>query len=664
MTRADAVPRPPSLIAALLVGAVTAAGLFAVGFSGGSYDLVDRQTAALVIWWAVGLGALIVVPGPRRPGMAGLLVTGFAALIAVWIAVNLGHSISKERTVAELGRAVTHLGPIVLIGWVLPSRYWRDVFGGLLVAAVLVLIVALVARLSPGAFGGRATVLLPDATSRLSFPFGYWNAIGSWAVITALLLLAVSAHAPRRSLRALTLGCLPIATTAGYLTYSRSSIGALVIGILVLVGLSRNRWTTAVHAGLAGVAAALTILVVRSHPAIADGTSGSGAPGVVSALALAGLALAVAAACSRPVDRARMPRRLARVVGLTTLIAAVVVGVALTSAYGDRAWHQFENQRNDRDVDPAHRLTSLNGTRIAQWRIALHTYEENKLHGTGAGTFELDSNLHATNSEFVRDAHNAFLEALAEQGWPGLVVLVGLLSSILAAVVVALRRSIVANATLERGILAGSAAALAAFTLGTSVDWFWEVTALAMLAVSLAAVVVAAGTDLARTIEGEKASERGDTLIDSGARSAQPEAATAVRHVQRRRWPTRAALVVMAIVAILVELPALVGTSDVRKSGSDVAAGDLVAARAKADQAINTMPWASSPFLQRALVDEQAGQWDSALRAIHLAIARDTLDWRLPLVEARIDAKAGNAQGALAAYRKAKSLRPMGAFFR
>lgn len=659
MPRAAPVPRSPSFLVSAVVAAVTAAGLFVIGYSGGSYDIVDRQTAALVIWWAVGVGALVVAPGPRRPGTTGLLVTLFAALIAAWIAVNLGDSISVERSVTELGRAVTHLGPVVLIGWVLPARYWRAVFAGLLLAAVAVLVASLITRLSPGAFGEQTSVVFSVTQTRLAFPFGYWNAIGSWSVMTTLLLLATSAHSPRWYVRSLTLAAIPIGTTVGYLTYSRSSIGALVVGVVVLYALSKNRWTMVVHLGAAALAALVAIITVRGQDAIADGTGPAGAGTVVLALVVTGLVLALVGAVSGRVglDRVRLPLRAGRIVAAVTVVAAVIVGGVLASSYGEKAWHQFENTSSNDGADPTARLTSLNGTRISQWRTALHAYDDNKLHGTGAGTFEITNNLHNPTGEFVRDAHNAFIETLSEQGFVGLLLLVGLIASVAAAVAVAIRR---AAGVLERGLIAGSAAALASFTLGTGVDWFWEVTALAMLAMTLAGVIVAAGQE-PRPVA--------DVVVDDddAERESEPDAEPVRdpgRDRRSRTWPLRTAIVLVAIVAVLVELPGLVGTSDIRRSARDVSSGDLIAARTQANQAIDTMPWASSPFLQRGLVDEQAGQWTSAVDALHLAMKRDPLDWRLPLVLVRIEAKAGHADEALAAYRRAKSLRPKGAFFR
>lgn len=630
-------PSAPHLTSAA-VACATGAGLVVLALAQGGYDIVDRQTAAVVLWWLVGLAAVISSRRPQAPELTGALVTAFAAGIAIWIGVSVGQSTSQERTVVELGRAVAHLAPVALIGWALPARWWNAVLAGLIAGAVLVCIAAFGNRLSPGFLGQTTAIVFANTTSRLAAPLGYWNAVGSWGVITTLLLLAVGSHAPRWWVRAAAMAWVPLATTVVYLTYSRSSLGAAVFGGVVLVALSQRRWTVLVHLAASAAAGLVVVLAVRGQPQIADATGTAGAGAVLAAVALAGLALAIVAAVTGRVglDRVAMPLRAARIgmaVGVVAVIAGAGAGIA---AYGGEAWDKFSTREQfSSTVDPTERLGSLNnGSRVAQWQVALDSWKREKARGSGAGTFELTYNTQGTDGQFVRDAHSAFLEALSEQGTLGLLLLVGLVLSMAAAVVTAARR--VAD-PLARGLVAGAAAGLGAFLFGTGFDWFWEVTALAMFAMALAGVIVAAG---------------------------KRDVSTSAPASARGGWVLRGGLVAVALVAVLVELPGLVGTSEVRRSQREVSTGNITEARSHADQAIDILPWASSPFLQRGLVDEQAGEWESAREALQLAIRRDPLDWRLPLVLSRIEAESGEPEAALAAYRQAKKLRPGGQFFR
>src|ERR1700712_4959187 len=228
-------------ILSLSVGLVTAGALVALALSQGAYDIVDRQTTGILLWWAVGLGALVVAPAPRRPPLPGLLATGLLLATGVWIAATLGSSISQERTVTELARVVTHIGPLMLIGWVLPARLWRAVVGGLLVGGIVVCGVSLGERLSPGFLGQSSMIVLGGGGSRLASPLGYWNAVGSWCALTALGLVAVSAHSPVRLLRGAALAAVPLATTVAYMTYSRATIAAAAVGVLALAALSGHQ---------------------------------------------------------------------------------------------------------------------------------------------------------------------------------------------------------------------------------------------------------------------------------------------------------------------------------------------------------------------------------------------------------------------------------------
>ena len=64
----------------------------------------------------------------------------------------------------------------------------------------------------------------------------------------------------------------------------------------------------------------------------------------------------------------------------------------------------------------------------------------------------------------------------------------------------------------------------------------------------------------------------------------------------------------------------------------------------RAQAARSIQPWAASPYLQLALVQELGGRIDEAERSIETALANDRSDWRLWLVAARIQTKADVVQ--------------------
>ncbi len=321
---------------------------------------------------------------------------------------------------------------------------------------------------------------------------GYWNAVGLTAAMSVLLLLAIASHAPSAIGRAVALAGTPIGIATVYLTYARSPLGAAALGAVVLLATSRNRATFLLQAAATGLAGALVISTIRGQEQIALGTGGAGRGAVLTSLLIAAAALAVVGALTGRigVDRIRMPRRPAMIAATATVIVGLVVGIAALDRYGQDAWDSFTTpEQGGSYVDPSQRLTTLNTTRAQQWEKALEAWRDEPGTGYGAGTFELIYNQRQETGEFVRDAHNAYVETLAEQGTPGLVLLVGFLASAAAALALALRR---ATTDFDRGLLAGATAVFAAFVLGTGVDWFWEVTAIAMMVLALVGAALAA----------------------------------------------------------------------------------------------------------------------------------------------------------------------------
>ena len=100
----------------------------------------------------------------------------------------------------------------------------------------------------------------------------------------------------------------------------------------------------------------------------------------------------------------------------------------------------------------------------------------------------------------------------------------------------------------------------------------------------------------------------------------------------------------------------LAADTEVRDSRSAVAQGNLGDALARADTAADLQPYAAAPRLQQALVLELRGDLDGAARAARQATERESTNWRTWLIRSRLEARAGRAENAAHAYRKAEAL--------
>ena len=120
----------------------------------------------------------------------------------------------------------------------------------------------------------------------------------------------------------------------------------------------------------------------------------------------------------------------------------------------------------------------------------------------------------------------------------------------------------------------------------------------------------------------------------------------------------------VAAIALFVQVPGLVSTSKVRDSREAFDSRRTADALSNASEAIDAEPWGSTPYVQRALVEEATGELRAAQVDLRRAIERSRLDWRPRLLLARVEAKRGNVKGALSAYRAARRLRPASPFVR
>jgi hypothetical protein len=459
---------------------------------------------------------------------------------------------------------------------------------------------------------------------RLAYPFGYWNAVAAWGAMCTALGLTWSVHDPSLVRRAVALGLVPVAGTMTYLTYSRAGVAGLALAVIVSILLSRSRVTAAVHAAVAAAGTALAIAAVRSAPQVAHATGTRGAGSVFAALLFAGVAAALTTFLTRRfrVDRWGPPPRVRRVLAIATALAALAVAGAVGPRLATHAWHSFKRTSAPASgSNPTARLSTLSGNRYVVWKSAIKAFDSNPAEGTGAGTFEFWWNAHGKNGEFVRDTHNIWLENMAELGLPGLLLIV-------AVTVAAIAVALVVRFRARRPATAGAAAAMLAaflvYLLHASVDWMWESTAVTVLAFAGIGVLTARLS-------------RGPARVNV---------------------PFRAVLVVVAAVAVLLQVPGLLSTLNLRSSQAAARTGNTALALARARDAVSAESWSASAHEQEALVLEEIGKLGQAKSEESIAISDEPTNYAHWLTRSRIEVELDQLGPALRDYKRAHQLRP------
>jgi O-antigen ligase len=248
------------------------------------------------------------------------------------------------------------------------------------------------------------------------------------------------------------------------------------------------------------------------------------------------------------------------------------------------------------------------------------------LVGGGAGSFQVWWQQHRPYPLFVRDAHSLYLETFGELGMVGLLLIA---SMVVAGVVVGASRVLRAHAS-DRTTTAALAASFVSFAVAASADWIWELTVVAVVGVALLALTVQA---------------------------------TAPPHPTRRPVSISVAgrLAVAAASVVLIGMQAILMFSDLEIGASQgaVRSGDTRSALAHALDAHAIEPWASTPYLQLALIAEQEGRIRQARRWTQQAINRAPSNWTLWLVSARLATKAGSIGAARRSLREARRLNPL-----
>jgi O-antigen ligase len=610
--------------------------------SGGGFVVSSRHIAGLAVWLVVV--ALLVLGAASNATLGKPLyrASGLIGGLALLSAISSLWSGSIELSVVEADRVLVYLGFFLAAFLIAQTDERRQRFAeGLVIAVTLVALLGLGSRLLPHVLNVAHSL---GSGPRLRYPLGYWNANGEICGIAVALLLWMSRRSSWAGLRWASVAAMPAVLLTLYFTFSRGGLLALLVATGCLVALSHDRLWLLGTLAVGALGAIPAVLAVQARQSLTGDVASQASidqGATVLAILLAGVALALLLFAGLRRLEARGGSRTGRVVELSRnpavlrriALAAALVAIGIAVAVGGRAWHQFSASDVQFPSQPQQHFGQLSGAgRHDFWRVAIDAFDEKPILGTGAGTYEFSWDQHRSTPMEVHNAHSLYLEAFAELGLVGGLLVLGLVGTLLWTGFSAWR----AAAEPQRDRYAALFAAMLTFAVGAAIDWFWEIAALG------AVFFLAAGVLTSARCRQLAPSPGGDGAARDG----------------RRFGLAIAGLAVAWIAAIALVGPLLV-EHEIKASQNAAASGNLANAVEQANTARSIEPWAASPYLQLGLLAEAQGDYATATQRLTQAIDREDRNWQLYYLRSRVEQKAGDTAAVRVDLLRARRLNPL-----
>ncbi|MHB8642710.1 MAG: tetratricopeptide repeat protein [Gaiellaceae bacterium] len=574
---------------AVAVGAGVA--LLPIAASNGGYFPTSWGWSALVFAW-VALLALLLGRDVEL-GRAGVVFAASTAALCGWVWLSAAWSQDVPQTVLEGERALVYVTAVAALLLLVRAGRRDALLAGVLGAIVLVCTYSLATRLLPERLG----VFDSLATYRLATPVGYWNALGIFAAIGMLVALGFVARARTLAARAAGSASLVILAPTLHFTYSRGAWLSLWIALAVALLLDPRRLQQTLALAAALPAPAVAVLLAWRSRALS--TVGSSLPsaahdghrlaaevaGLAVVAALLGAALGAAERRFHPVRRLRVVYAVALLLALVVALSAVFVRYGSPPTIAKRAWGAFVTPPPNTGSNLNGVLSTFSGAgRIVAWRSALREFHTAPASGTGAGTYESWWLAHRGSAGQMRDAHNIYVETLAELGAVGLALLLLMLATPLVA----------AWRARQAPLVPFAAAAFAAWIVHAGVDWDWEVPAVTLAALACGAACVFG--------------------VEGGApRPIRPL--------------VRGLLAAVAVAVSGFALVAAIGNGALARSDSALRAGNFAQAEENARTAARWAPWAADPQVLLGEIEAMSFRRIQARRTFEDAIRKEPLNY-------------------------------------
>lgn len=497
--RARLRPAAPSLLAALPAIGV----LVWWTADGGGYAPTTWYPGAIVlvgVLAAVGLG-LRGRLRPSRPVWVALTAlaafTGWSYLSILWAGAEGVAFEGANRTLAYLACFAL----FAVLPWTRTAAYLAL---GVLVVAIGVVGVVTLAKLDASA---NPAAMFADG--RLFAPLGYQNAPPAlWTMAALPALFAASRRELPAGLRGALVALAGLLLQLAVLSQSRGWLFTLPLVLALMLVLCPGRVRLALFTLLAGAAAAISMPQLLDVYDLAGGQRASTVAPVIAReaseaarlIVATSLGLFVVGTLAALADRAvhagpatvRRANLVAAAVGALALVGATGAGLAATGGDPvrklDHAWENFKDYSPEAATGATTRYTAAGSSRYDFWRVSVAVAGDHPLLGVGQDNFAADYLLRRESPEEPRWTHSLPLRLLVHTGAVGLLLFAVFLGAVLWAALRGRR-----SHGDPRRVTIGAAALLPAlpWLVHGSLDWFWELPALAGTA--LAGLGLAAG---------------------------------------------------------------------------------------------------------------------------------------------------------------------------
>jgi O-Antigen ligase len=437
---------------------------------------------------------------------------------------------------------------------------------------------------------------------RLAAPIAYPDGDAALFLSACLTLLVLASR--RQQHAALRLPAAAAAVVLGDLSVlcqSRGSLVALPCALVLYFVVARDRLRAFAHLVIAAVAVVPALpALLHVYSAVVAGAGRSGAVthalawiAVSAGLAMAGMGILLLferRVSVSDTSRVLIGRSLLAAGAAAVLFAVVVAAGSHPMGRAQRAWHNFTTNSAAPVPKTPHFTSGFGTSRYDVWRVAIKQFIAHPLNGVGSDNFLVGYLQQRRTSESSRYPQSVELRAFSETGVVGAAFFLGFLTLAFVRATHAARRS------RSPGLALACFVGFGYWLFHASIDWFWELPALAGSALILLAIAAApTPAEVSRP-----ASRASLPWLKVGAAAA-------------------AALVIAAALAIPWASVSLIDAAVVDGAGRSAYSMLKTAARLN--------PLSEQPALAEATLSANAGSRARERRALLQASRRSPYDW-------------------------------------